>query len=89
MPVLPSGEATSQEVSFNTSEEAVAYCQERLCQGWLLDSAEGDPCKRPRLSDPELQKERLFKQEGRSLGKTLASGIRELDLPLDQVRLDR
>lgn len=26
MPMLPSGEATSQEVSFNTSEEAITYC---------------------------------------------------------------
>lgn len=26
MAMLPSGEATSQEVSFNTSEEAVTYC---------------------------------------------------------------
>lgn len=47
MPMLPSGEATSQEVSFYTSEEGVTYCQECLHQGWLLDSAERDPCKRP------------------------------------------
>lgn len=89
MPMIPSGEATSQEVSFNTSEEAVVYCQERLRQGWWLNSAERDPRQRPRLSHPELQKERLFEQEGRSLENALASGIPELDLALDQVRLDR
>ena len=90
MPMLPSREATSQEVRFNTSEEAVAYCQERLCQARLLDSADQrDPCKRPRLSHPELQTEMLFKQEGRSLEKALASGIPKLDLVLDQVWLDR
>ena len=90
MAMLPSEEATSQEVRFNTSEEAVTYCQERLRQGWLPDSAgQRDPRKRPRLSHPELHKERLFKQEGRSLEKALASGIPELDLAFDQVRLDR
>ena len=89
MPMIPSGEATSQEVSFNTSKEAVTYCQERLHQGWWLNSAERDPRKRPRLSHPKLQKERLFEQEGRSLENALASGIPELDLALDRVQLDR
>lgn len=90
MSMLPSGEgASQQEVSFNTCEEAVTYCRERLQQGWLLDSAERDSGKRARLSHPELQKERLFQQEGRSLSTALASGIPELDLALDHVRLDR
>ena len=89
-PCCPLKRPPAKEVRFNTSEEAVTYCQERLRQGWLLDSAaERDPRKRPRLSHPELQKETLFKQQGRSLEKALASGIPELDLALDQVRLDR
>ena len=86
----PSGEVGSQEVSFNNSEETATYCQEHLRQGWLPDSAQQEPTgKRARLSHPHLQKEQLFKEEGRSLDKLLASGIAELDLVLDQVRLDR
>ena len=86
----PSGEVGSQEVSFNNSQEAVTYCEERLRQGWLPDSAHREPTgKRARLSHPKLQKEQLFREEGRSLDRLLASGIAELDLALDQVRLDR
>ena len=56
MPMIPPGEATSQEVSFNTSKEAITYCQSHLRQGWWLNSAERDLRKRPRLSHPSCRK---------------------------------
>ena len=89
-PRIPAGSESGQEVSFDTSQDAVSYCQQRLREGWLPQAAEGDPGKiRPRLSHPALGKEQLFRQQGRSLQEVLASGIPELDLALDQVRLDR
>ena len=61
-----------------------------LREGWFLASgARSDSRRRLRLSHPELQKERMFKQEGTSLENLLASGIAGLDLALNQQRLDR
>jgi len=89
-PMMPAGQEGSQEVTFTTSEEAVHYCQQRLREGWLVEAAQRDPRnKRQRLSHPGLQKAELFKEEGKSLQTLLGSGIPELDLGLDQVRLDR
>lgn len=32
MPMIPAREESSQEVSLNTSEEAIRYCQQCLCE---------------------------------------------------------
>lgn len=89
-PTIPAADESGQEVTFNTSQEAIDYCQKRLREGWLPEAAERDPGRsRPRLSHPAIRKEHLFQQEGKSLDKLLASGISELDMALEQVRLDR
>jgi len=90
--MVPSGEDDQprQPVTFKTSEEAISYCEERLREGWLVGSDAGDErSRKKRLSHPELKKEQLFQQEGKNLDNLLASGIPELDLALDKVRLDR
>ena len=89
-PTIPTRDESSQEVSFNTSQETVSYCQQHLREGWLLEAVERDPGKsQPRLSHPAITKEQLFQQECKSLEKVPTSGIPELDLALDQVWLDR
>lgn len=78
----------AEPIHFQSTAEAIAYCSEKLKAGWMQKSAEESSAHK-RLSHPDLDKERLFGQEGKPLQHLLGSGIGELDANLQKVRLDR
>ena len=89
MNLVPSStEEPLQPVNFQNTAEAIKYCQEKLREGWLLQQS-GKENSNQRLSHPQLNKERMFYQEGQSMSNLLVSGIAHLDTNLGTVRLDR
>lgn len=88
--LIPADQEPDEPVEFADTAEAIAYCQENLSSGWRLQE-KGDQARggRGRPSHPELEKESLFRQEGRSLRHLISSGQADLDSKLDDVRLDR
>lgn len=84
-------ESPTESVGFRNSTQAIAYCQERLRTGWLVKNKDDtrNRAEKRQLSHPELDKERLFRQEGSALHQLLSRGLEQFDSSLRDVRLDR
>lgn len=76
--------STPEPVKFHTTADAITYSQEKI-QDWKADKS----TSHRRLSHPDLNKDRLFEEEGRALEHLLMSGIASLDCNLKKVRQDR
>lgn len=88
--LIPADQEPDEPVKFADTAEAIAYCQDHLSSGWRLQEKGGNASgRRGRPSHPELEKESLFRQEGRSLRHLITSGLQDFDSKLDDVRLDR
>ena len=81
---IPAAEA----VNFETPARAIAYCTEKIEQGWR---ATLPPTSSQMLvtASRQLDKRTLFQRDGRSLAKALKSGQQQFDASLKEVRLDR
>ena len=75
-------------VNFETPASAMAYCKEKIEQGWRA-TLPPTPSQLPATASKELDKRALFLRDGRSLAKALKSGQRAFDASLKEVRLDR
>lgn len=84
-------ESPTESVGFQNSAQAITYCQERLRTGWLVENKDDtrNRAEKRQLSHPELDKERMFRQEGSALHQLLSSGLEQFDSSLRDVRLDR
>jgi len=91
MDLVPSAgeQPVPEPIHFQNTAEAVQYCNQKIKAGWMKHSVSGESSTQKRLSHPELNKERMFQQEGKPLQHLLGSGIGELDANLQNVRLDR
>lgn len=79
---------SDEPVKFNNAPDAIAYCHEKMRDGWPVNT-QPEPSQQRRLRHPELQKEQLFAVEGKSLQHLLTSGVAELDANVKKVKLDR
>ena len=81
-PIIPGGQDDGQ-VTFHTRWEAIEYCQKAMEQ-WkkenCTDSQPSEPY--PRKTHPGLDKESLFRSEGRSLEGLMESKEGEFDAKL-------
>ena len=77
-----------QSVSFESAQQAIDYCSQRLEEGWSVErrTATG---RESRLEHPDLEKEALFAREGWALERALQTGQAHFDQNLGLVRLDR
>lgn len=91
VPAAREQDTPTESVGFQNSAQAIAYCQERLRTGWLVKNKDDTRSRaaQRQLSHPELDKERLFRQEGSALHQLLSSGLEQFDSSLGDVRLDR
>lgn len=81
-----------QKVTFANAQEAVTHCRQKLREGWAVPRERGSHARgerQARLSHPDLDKDVLFRSEGKALDKALASGQKDFDSNLHLVRLDR
>lgn len=84
MELVVDSSSTPEPVKFPNTADAITYCQEKM-KGW----GAGKSTSHKRLSHPDLNKDRLFEEEGRALEDLLISGITSLDCNLKKVRQDR
>ena len=77
-----------EAVTFQTPERAIAYCTEKIEQGWRA-TLPPTSSQIPATASRQLDKRTLFERDGRSLAKALKSGQHQFDACLKEVRLDR
>ena len=77
-----------EAVPFQTPETAIAYCTEKIEQGWRA-TLPPTSSQLPATASRRLDKRALFQRDGKSLSKALKSGQQPFDASLKEVRLDR
>ena len=80
-----------QTVHFENAEEAIGYCREKLESGWKVVRANDERRSQSqvRLSHSQVDKSKLFQEDGDRISKALRSGQDDFDANLHLVRMDR
>ena len=91
-PIMPEGQEDGP-VTFQSRWEAIEYCRGAM-ERWKKENCtslgDSQPSQsHPRKSHEEIDKESLFRSEGRSLERLMESGEGEFDANLHWVREDR